>query len=197
MSAPLAVAITGGIGAGKSEALAAFARHGAATVSSDQIVHRLLREDADVRETLLERFGDGILDEANQIDRSAIAEIVFPDPEALDWLERLLHPLVSREYLEWREQLGRLPNPPAVCVTEVPLLYEVGGQERFDAVVVVTAPPEIRAARTQVPSELREPRLLPDEEKAGKADYVYVNDGSLEELDAFVAGVMDDLVARV
>jgi len=196
VSRPLAVAITGGIGAGKSEALAAFARHGAATVSSDEIVHRLLREDAGVREALLERFGDRILDEAKQIDRSAIADIVFPDPEALDWLEGLLHPLVSREYLEWREQLGRLPNPPAVCVTEVPLLYEVGGQDRFDAVVVVTAPPEIRAARTQVPSELREPRLLPDEEKAARADYVYVNDGSLEELDAFVAGVMDDLRAR-
>ncbi|HXZ57475.1 MAG TPA: dephospho-CoA kinase [Gaiellaceae bacterium] len=194
MERPLAVAITGGIGAGKSEALAAFARHGAATVSSDEIVHRLLREDAGVREALLERFGDRILDEAEQIDRSAIADIVFPDPEALDWLEGLLHPLVSREYLEWREQLGRLPNPPAVCVTEVPLLYEVGGQDRFDAVVVVTAPPEIRAARTRVPSELREPRLLPDEEKAARANYVYVNDGSLEELDAFVAGVMDDLL---
>ena len=101
-----------------------------------------------------------------------------------------------REYLDWREQLGRLPNPPAVCVTEVPLLYEVGGQERFDAVVVVTAPAEVRAGRARVPSELREPRLLPDEEKAARADYVYVNDGSLEELDAFVAGVMDDLVAR-
>ena len=196
MSSPLAVAITGGIGAGKSEALAAFARHGAATVSSDQIVHRLLREDTGVRKALLDRFGDRILDQSNQIDRSAIAEIVFPDPEALDWLEGLLHPLVVREYLEWREQLGRLPNPPAVCVTEVPLLYEVDGQDRFDAVVVVTAPPEIRAARTRVPSELREPRLLPDEEKAAKADYVYVNDGSLEELDAFVAGVMDDLAAR-
>jgi len=195
MERPVAVAITGGIGAGKSEALAAFARHGAATVSSDEIVHRLLREDAGVREALLERFGDRILDEAEQIDRSAIADIVFPDPEALNWLEGLLHPLVSREYLEWREQLGRLPNPPAVCVTEVPLLYEVGGQDRFDAVVVVTAPPEIRAARTRVPSELREPRLLPDEEKAARANYVYVNDGSLEELDAFVAGVMDDLLA--
>ena len=193
---PLAVAITGGIGAGKSEALAAFARHGAATVSSDQIVHRLLREDAGVREALLERFGEGILDQANQIDRRAVAEIVFPDPEALDWLEGLLHPVVVREYLDWREQLGRLPNPPAVCVTEVPLLYEVGGQERFDAVVVVPAPAEVRAARARVPSELREPRLLPDEEKAARADYVYVNDGSLEELDAFVAGVMDDLVAR-
>jgi dephospho-CoA kinase len=196
VSRPLAVAITGGIGAGKSEALAAFARHGAATVSSDQIVHRLLREDAGVREALLERFGEGILDQANQIDRRAVAEIVFPDSEALDWLEGLLHPVVVREYLDWREQLGRLPNPPAVCVTEVPLLYEVGGQERFDAVVVVTAPAEVRAARARVPSELREPRLLPDEEKAARADYVYVNDGSLEELDAFVVGVMDDLVAR-
>ena len=197
MSRPLAVAITGGIGAGKSEALAAFARHGAATVSSDQIVHRLLRVDTSVREALLDRFGEGILDQANQIDRRAVADIVFPDPEALDWLEGLLHPLVVREYLEWREQLGRLPNPPAVCVTEVPLLYEVGGQERFDAVVVVTAPAEVRAARSRVPSELREPRLIPDEEKAPEADFVYVNDGSLEELDAFVVGVMDDLVARV
>jgi dephospho-CoA kinase len=196
VSRPLAVAITGGIGAGKSEALAAFARHGAATVSSDQIVHRLLREDTAVQEAMVERFGDGILDQAGQIDRSAVADRVFPDPEALDWLEALLHPLVVREYLDWREQLGRLSNPPAVCATEVPLLYEVGGQERFDAVVVVTAPPELRAARTRVQTELREPRLLPDDEKAAKADYAYVNDGSLEELDAFVAGVLDDLSAR-
>ena len=190
---PLAVAITGGIGAGKSEALAAFARHGAAIVSSDEIVHRLLREDEGVRRALLERFGERVLDEAGQLDRSAIAELVFPDREALDWLERLLHPLVAREYLEWREQLGRLPNPPAVCVTEVPLLYEVGGEQRFDAVVLVTAPAELRAARSRVPAELREARLIPDEEKAKRADYVYVNDGSLAELDAFVAGVLAEL----
>ena len=196
MSHPLAVAITGGIGAGKSEALASFARHGAATVSSDQIVHRLLREDEDVRRALLERFGERILDEAGQVDRSAIADVVFPDRKALDWLEALLHPLVVREYLDWREQLGRLPNPPAVCVTEVPLLYEVGGEGRFDKVVVVTAPAELRAQRSQVEAELREPRLLPDDEKAKRADYVYVNDGSPEELDAFVAGVMAGLTGR-
>ena len=196
MSPPLAVAITGGIGAGKSEALAAFARHGAATVSSDQIVHRLLREDEDVRRALLERFGERILDEAGQVDRSAIADVVFPDRKALDWLEALLHPLVVREYLDWREQLGRLPNPPPVCVTEVPLLYEVGGEGRFDKVVVVTAPAELRAQRSQVEAELREPRLLPEDEKAKRADYVYINDGSLEELDAFVAGVMAELTGR-
>ena len=194
---PLAVAITGGIGAGKSEALAAFARHGAATISSDEIVHRLLREDEHVQKALVDRFGERILDEAGQIYRGAVADIVFPDPEALQWLEQLLHPLVAREYLEWREQLGRLEHPPAVCATEVPLLYEVGGQDRFDAVVVITAPAEVRAARSQVPAELREPRLLPDEEKVKRADYVYVNDGSLDELDAFVAGVLDDLASRL
>jgi dephospho-CoA kinase len=193
MARPLAVAVTGGIGAGKSEALAAFARHGAAVVSSDEIVHRLLREDAEVRKALLDRFGDRILDEAGQVDRGAIAALVFPDRKELDWLERLLHPRVTREYLEWREQLGRLPNPPEVTVTEVPLLYEAGGEERFDRVVLVTAPTEVRAGRAQVPVQLRQARLIPDEEKAKRADYVYVNDGTLEDLDAFVADVMRKL----
>ena len=196
MARPIAVAITGGIGAGKSEALASFRRHGAATVSSDEIVHRLLREDPVVGKTLVERFGDGILDEAGQIDRSAIAEIVFADREALDWLESLLHPLVVQEYLEWREQLAALPNPPPLTATEVPLLYEVGGQDRFDAVVVVTAAPKVRAGRTEVDSDEREPRLLPDTVKVAQADFAYVNDGSLEELDAFVGEVMEELTAE-
>ena len=193
MARPLAVAITGGIGAGKSEALAAFAHHGAATVSSDEIVHRLLREDEDVRRNLLERFGERILDDVGQVDRGAIARLVFGDREQLDWLERLLHPRVVCEYLQWREDLGRLPNPPEVCVTEVPLLYEVGGDERFDKVVVITAPAEIRAERSDAAGELRETRLIPDEEKAKRADFVYVNDGTLQQLDEFVAGVVQAL----
>jgi dephospho-CoA kinase len=193
VSRPIAVAITGGIGAGKSAALAAFARHGAATVSSDEIVHRLLREDEDVRRQLLERFGERILDDVGQVDRRAIAGLVFGDREQLDWLERLLHPRVSQEYLDWREALGRLPNPPAVAVTEVPLLYEVGGDERFDKVVLITAPAKIRAERSLAAGELRETRLIPDQEKAKRADFVFVNDGSLEDLDEFVAGVMQAL----
>ena len=193
MSRPLAVAITGGIGAGKSEALAAFGRQGAATVSSDEIVHRLLREDEGVRKALLDRFGDRILDEAGQLDRSAIAEIVFPEPEALQSLEQLLHPLVAREYLDWREALAGLRNPPAVCATEVPLLYEVGADERFDAVVLITAPAQLRIARTDVPVEQRSDRLIPDEEKAKRADFVYRNTGSLEDLDGFVSSVLDNL----
>jgi dephospho-CoA kinase len=193
LARPIAVAITGGIGAGKSEALASFRRHGAATVSSDEIVHRLLREDPVVGKTLVERFGDRILDEAGQIDRSAIAEIVFADREALDWLEALLHPLVVKEYLDWRDQLAKLETPPAVSATEVPLLYEVGGEDRFDAVVVVTAPPDVRAARTDVAIEDREPRLLPDSVKVAQADFSFVNDGSLDKLDDFVAAVMREL----
>ena len=191
---PVAVAITGGIGAGKTEALHAFARHGAATISSDDIVRRLLREDEDVRAALIERFGDGILDDAGNIDRAAIGKRVFADPEQLMWLENLLHPLVVGTYMEWREQLATQADPPALTVTEVPLLYEVGGDERFDKVVVITAPPGVRHQRTNVTDpEDRESRLISDEEKARRGDFVYVNDGSRAELDRFVAGVVEAL----
>jgi dephospho-CoA kinase len=196
-SRPVAVAITGGIGAGKTEALNAFARHGAATISSDDIVHRLLREDEDVGAAVLERFGPGIVDDAGHIDRAAISRIVFEDPDALAWLESLLHPLVVAEYLAWREALAELPDPPAVSATEVPLLYEVGGEERFDAVVVITAPDELRRERARVSSpEQRETRLIPDAEKAARADFNYVNDGTRRQLDEFVAETMRALEAR-
>ncbi len=191
---PVAVAITGGIGAGKSEALRAFARHGAATVSSDEIVHHLLRRD-DVKQKVVERVGNGVVAPDGEIDRGALGTAVFNDREALSWLEQLLHPLVSTEYLQWREDLAKLPNAPAVTVTEVPLLYEVGGETRFDKVVVVTAPTKLRRARSAVAVNERESRLLPDAEKVKRADYAYVNTGSLGELDAFVASVMHDLGA--
>jgi dephospho-CoA kinase len=194
-SRPVAVAITGGIGAGKTEALNAFARHGAATISSDDIVHRLLREDDDVRSALLDRFGTGILDDAGNPDRAAISRIVFDNPQELAWLESLLHPRVVAEYLAWRDGLSELTDPPAVSVTEVPLLYEVGGAERFDAVVVITAPAEVRRARSRVAAEEREGRLLPDEEKAARADFTYVNDGTRQQLDDFVAKTMTALDA--
>ena len=194
MTRPVAVAITGGIGAGKSEALKAFARHGAATVSSDEIVHHLLRRDA-VREAVVARMGHGIVSpEDGEIDRQALATVVFNDRDALAWLEQLLHPLVTEEYLTWRDHLAALPNAPRVCVTEVPLLYESGGAERFDKVVVITAPGKLRHARSPVTGiDERELRLLPEKEKVERADYAYVNTGSVEELDAFVGSVMHDL----
>jgi dephospho-CoA kinase len=190
---PIAVAITGGIGAGKSEALRAFARHGAATVSSDEIVHHLLRR-ADVRDAVIERMGNGIVGPDGEIDRGALATVVFNDRDALAWLESTLHPLVSAEYLRWREQLAALPDAPDVCVTEVPLLYETGGDARFDKVVVITAPRKLRRARSEVATDDRESRLVDEREKVERADYSYTNIGTLEELDAFVGSVMHDLV---
>ena len=193
MTRPVAVAITGGIGAGKSEALKAFARHGAATVSSDEIVHHLLRRE-DVRGAVVGRMGQGVVDpDTGEIDRGALATTVFNDREALAWLEQLLHPLVAAEYLQWRDQLAGLPDAPAVCVTEVPLLYESGGEERFDKVVALGASPRIRARRGRPVPEERAGRQLPDDEKLARADFSYVNNGSLEDLSAFVEGVMSQL----
>ncbi len=156
-------------------------------------MHHLLRSDLEVRGALVRRLGKAILDEDGVPDRAAIAAIVFDDPEALAFLEALLHPLVSREYLIWREQLAALDSPPRVCVTEVPLLYESGGEARFDRVVVVTAPRQLREQRRHAPQDNRDARLIDDAEKVAKADYHYVNTGTFEDLDAWVAGLMAEL----
>jgi dephospho-CoA kinase len=193
-SRPIAVAITGGIGAGKSEALKAFARHGAATVSSDEIVHHLLLRD-DVKSAIVQRMGNGVLAPSGEIDRGALGTVVFNDRDALSWLEELLHPLVSAEYLQWREALAGLPDAPKVCVTEVPLLYETGGDARFDKVVVITAPTKLRRMRSDLATEERESRLIDDKEKVARADFSYRNIGTPEELDAFVASVMRSLAS--
>jgi dephospho-CoA kinase len=132
-----------------------------------------------VRQAIRERWGDDAVG-----NRARIAEIVFADRTELEWLEQLLHPRVRARTSEW---LQNVDEP--VAVVEIPLLFETGGEERFDKVVVITAPPEVRAERRPVADE-RETRLIPDEEKVARADFAYVNDGTLADLDAFVAGVV-------
>jgi dephospho-CoA kinase len=134
-----------------------------------------------VRRALLDRFGT--------TKRSDIAEIVFAHHDELAWLEALLHPRVVQRYLEWREQ-----QDAPLAVTEVPLLYETGGDARFDKVVVITAPEDVRAGRRAAVDD-RETRLLDEAEKVRRADFHYVNTGSLEDLDAFVASVVEDLTS--
>ena len=146
-----------------------------------------------MRRELAERFGGEVVG-GDGADRAKIAEIVFNDHDQLDWLEELLHPRVVRENFAWRDEVARRSDPPALTVTEVPLLYETGADKRFDAVVVITAPAELRRERRPL-SDDREARLLPDEEKLALADYAYVNDGTLEQLDAFVADVVAKLTA--
>jgi dephospho-CoA kinase len=148
----------------------------------------LLREDEEVHEAVRARWGDDVVGPEGA-DRAAIAKIVFGDPEELAWLEGLLHPKVVQEYLAWRER-----QTAPLLVTEVPLLYETGGDARFDKVVVITAPAHVRAERTDVRADAREQRLIRDEEKVRRADFAYVNDGGLEELDAFVADVVAQLL---
>jgi len=181
---PVTVALTGGIAAGKSEALAAFKRHGAATASSDEFVHRLLSDDEDVREAIRERWGDDSVG-----DRARIATIVFDDRAELAWLEQLLHPKTRELAQDW---LGTTGAP--IEVVEIPLLFETGGETRFDKVVVITAPRDVRESRRAGFAD-REARLIPDEEKVARADFAYVNDGTLAELDAFVAGVVESLLS--
>ncbi len=186
MKRPLAVALTGGIAAGKSEALQAFARHGAAVISSDDVVHRLYREDEGLRAALREHWGERVVDDGD-VDRAEIGRIVFADHAELAWLEAELHPRVRAALDAWLAE-----QTADVAVAEIPLLYETGGDERYDRVVVVTAPVEVREARRGAVAD-REERLVPEAEKVRRADFCYLNDGSLEQLDAFVAGVLGEL----
>lgn len=136
---------------------------------------------------LVERFGTS--------DRREVGRQAVGDRDALIWLEQLLHPRVIERTEAWRDELSRRTDPPALAVNEVPLLYEAGAEGRFDAVVVITAPRELRADRAGNRLDEREQRLIPDEEKVSRADFAYVNDRSLEELDAFVADVVRRLTS--
>lgn len=186
------VGLTGGIGAGKSEALAAFARLGAATLSTDQVVHDLLDTDA-VRKLLVERWGAELAPDGD-VDRAAVARIVFERPEELAWLESQLHPRVGERVLEWRAELG----PEAeVAVIEVPLLFEAAMEGAFDVTLAVVADDAVRerrlAERGQPGLAGRSDRQLDQGEKAVRADHVVHNDGTLEELESELSNLMDRL----
>jgi dephospho-CoA kinase len=148
-----------------------------------------------VKAALRERFGGRVFTNGD-VDRSKLGELVFGDRNQLLWLEGLLHPRTSVRSQAWLEELRRGPDPPALAVNEVPLLYEAGAEGRFDVVVVITAPREVRERRAGERLDEREERLLPDDEKARRADFAYVNDGSLDQLDRFVREVIDRLEDR-
>jgi dephospho-CoA kinase len=155
-------------------------------VSSDDVVHRLYREDEGLQAALRERWGERVFRDG-EVDREEIGRIVFADRAELAWLESELHPRVRAATDQWLAE-----QTADVEVAEIPLLYETGGEARFDRVVVITAPAGVREAR-RGPLAEREGRLVPEEEKVRQADFSYVNDGSLEELDAFVRNVLEEL----
>jgi dephospho-CoA kinase len=189
------VGLTGGLGAGKSEALRALAELGAATLSTDAVVHELLAEP-EMRELVSARLGDGVV-RGGRLDRSAIAERVFGDDEARSWLEAQLWPRVGERVAAWRNGLQSADPPPRAAVVEVPLLFESGMDGVFDRTIAVVADEELRSARAgargHAAVEERSGRQLSQEQKVQKADFTVRNDGSLEELRETLSRVLGKL----
>jgi dephospho-CoA kinase len=192
------VGLTGGIGAGKSEALAALGRLGAATLSTDTVVHELYAS-SELREALAERWGEDAVP-GGEVDRAAVASIVFERPGEREWLEGLLWPRVGRRVAEWREEVGESDPVPPAAVVEVPLLFEAGMEGVFDATIAVTTDEVLRARRAEGRGhekvDSRTSRQLSQREKAERADFVVPNDGSIEELEERLALVLKELERR-
>jgi dephospho-CoA kinase len=189
---PAFIGLTGAIGSGKSEALRALERLGAATLSTDEIAHEALA-DPEVVAKLIERWGPGI-ESDGRVDRKTVGEIVFKDPGELRWLESITHPKVAQKVWEWRQRLG--PDVE-LAVVEVPLLFEAGMEAGFDGVLVVTAG-ERRAgwlkARGDAGLEGRSGRQLTEEEKSARGTWVVQNDGTLEDLEAKLGRMWQQLI---
>src|SRR5829696_1706235 len=192
------VGLTGGLGAGKSEALRALSELGAATLSTDAVVHELLAGD-ELREIVTARLGDEVAPDG-RLDRSLIAERVFGDEEARAWLEGELWPRVGRRMMEWKQEVDAQDPPPRAAVVEVPLLFESGMEAAFAATIAVVADEDVRAeragARGHAALSQRSARQLSQEEKAERADFEVRNDGSLEELKETLSRVLARLDAK-
>ncbi len=186
---PPCLGLTGGIGAGKSAALRAFAACGASTLSSDEVVHRLYRQP-EVIAAVVDRFGPQVLDARGAVDRAALGEHAFAQADGAAFLEGLIHPRVGAERTAWQAVQASQQAPPPLLVCEVPLLFEAGLEDVFDAVLVVTAPEDVRRRRAEArgqPFAARSGRQMGEAEKVARADRVYVNDGSVGGLRAWVA----------
>jgi dephospho-CoA kinase len=187
----LFLGLTGGLGAGKSEALRLLGELGAATLSTDAVVHELLATD-EMRDQVAGRLGPGVV-RNGALDRSAIAARVFEDDEARAWLEDVLWPRVGERVAAWRAEVG----DDRVAVVEVPLLFESGMDEVFDSTIAVVADEAVRerraGARGHASVAERAGRQLTQTEKAERADFTVRNDGSLGELRESLSQVLERL----
>ena len=185
------VGLTGGLGAGKSTALAALSELGAATLSTDAVVHELLGS-AEVREAVAERFGPSVVVDG-VVDRSAVAAQAFGNEGDREWLEELLWPRVGERVAEFRDSVGGVP----AAVVEVPLLFESGMEAAFDHTIAVVADEGLRAERAGARGHEavieRAGRQLTQEQKSQRADFTVRNDGTTGELKAELAEILESI----
>jgi dephospho-CoA kinase len=191
------VGLTGGLGAGKSTALAALARLGAETISSDEVVHELYAGEQ-LRDAVVARWGPEVAP-GGAVDRGVVAAKAFAGDEERKWLEAQIWPLVGARVAAWLEEArSREPAPPA-AVVETPLLFEAGMEGIYDATIAVLAGELLRseraAARGHALIAERDARQLSQEEKASRATYVVRNDGTVDELEAQLSAVLAKLGA--
>jgi dephospho-CoA kinase len=182
------VAITGGLSCGKSSVCRILKELGAYVVSADEIVHHLLLSDANVSQKVVDLLGKSVLTN-NLIDRSLVAERVFRNPRLLTSLEKILHPAVYDEIEQQYQKQQDSNNQFPFFIAEVPLLYESNGAKFFDTIIAVVADQEISLQRfksqthkSEEEFQYRMTRQIPPLEKAIRADYVVLNNGTLSEL---------------
>lgn len=194
--------MTGGVAAGKSTFLGLLEKAGVPTLSADAAVHEIY-EDPEFIDLVVGRLGTEVLD-GGKINRAAVAEAIFGEPEARVWIEQQIWPRVGQRILDFRKESEAMTVPPSVIVVEVPLLFEAGMDQAFDVTAAVVATHALRmkraAERGDVEIDAREERQMSQDEKAERADIVIENDGSLESLErqasAFPAATQEILDAR-
>jgi dephospho-CoA kinase len=197
----LRVGLTGGVACGKTTVAQMLHERGAYVLLADKLAHDLMRPGETVYTRVVERFGNGILNEDGSISRPKLAELAFAG--RIQELNAIVHPAVLEAEDRWMDEVGR-GDPAAITVCEAALLYEAGGHERFDRIIVVTCPLESKvrrfaqrvgitldAARADVERRMR--AQWPDEAKAARADYVIDNSGALEETNQQVERVWQQL----
>jgi dephospho-CoA kinase len=196
----LLVGLTGGIGAGKSTVARMLAERGAVVIDADDLARRAVEPGAHGYAEVLRRFGPQVVGLGGDLDRERLAAIVFRDPEARRSLEAIIHPEVTRLFLE---EVERYRQTDRVVVFAVPLLVETRMQAMFDVIVTVEASPAVRIARLaedrgmarQAASD-RIAAQTSDEERRRAATIVISNEGTLEALEAEVDSVWRELHAR-
>jgi dephospho-CoA kinase len=194
----MAIGLTGGVGSGKSTVAALLAEHGAVIVDADLIAREVVEPGTPGLAAVVDEFGPGILGPNGSLDRPKLAAVVFDDAAARLKLNAILHPIIQRRSDEVAAQAG----PGAVVIYDVPLLVEGGPGGRFDKIIVVEAPVELRLERLAargLPREQAMARMAAqasDEQRRSVADELIINDGSLQDLKVAVDAVWDRLASR-